>query len=146
MVPKRRGSKSLRYAVGYRRPPNATQFKPGQSGNPRGRPKGPRNIGAILREVIGQKIAVTEGGKTRRLPALEVMLRRLVNEAMRSDPKAMKLLLSLVERYSESPDPEVHPDQLLADDQAILKEFLAGAVPQAADRAAETNDGDPDAA
>jgi hypothetical protein len=89
---------------------------------------------------------VTEGGKTRRLPALEVMLRRLVNEAMRSEPKAMKLLLSLVERYSELPDLEVHPDQLLADDEAILKEFLAGAVPQAADRTADTNDGEPDAA
>jgi hypothetical protein len=87
---------------------------------------------------------VTEGGKTRRLQALEVMLRRLVNEAMRSDPKAMKLLLSLVERYGESPDLGVHLDQLLADDQAILKEFLEGAVPPAADRTAETGAGDPD--
>jgi hypothetical protein len=144
MVPKRRGSKSLKYAVGYGRPPKATQFKPGQSGNARGRPKGPRTIGAILREVIGQKIVVTEGSKSRRLPVLEVMLRRLVNEAMRNDPKAMKLLISLVERYSESPDLEAHLDELLADDQAILKEFLEGAVPDAVDRTAETNDEGPD--
>jgi Family of unknown function (DUF5681) len=144
MVPKRRGSKSLKYAVGYGRPPKATQFKPGQSGNARGRPKGPRTIGAILREVIGQKIAVNEGSKTRRLPMLEVMLRRLANEAMRNDPKARKLLISLVERYSESPDPEAHLDELLADDQAILREFLEGAVPDAADRTGETNDGEPD--
>jgi hypothetical protein len=50
----------------------------------------------------------------------------------------------LVERYSESPDLEVHLDQLLADDRAILKEFLAGAVPQTAERTADTNDGEPD--
>jgi hypothetical protein len=99
--------------IRYGEPPKATQFKPGQSGNPRGRPKGSRTISAILREVIGQKIAVTEGGKTRRLQALEVM-RRLVNEAMRSDPKAIKLLLSLVERYGESSDLAPHLDQLLA--------------------------------
>jgi hypothetical protein len=144
MVPKRRGSKSLKYAVGYGRPPKATQFKPGQSGNARGRPRGPRTIGAILREVIGQKIPVTEGSKARRLPVLEVMLRRLVNEAMKNDPKAMKLLISLVERYSEAPDLEAHLDQLLADDQAILEEYLEGALPDAADRTPETNDGEPD--
>jgi hypothetical protein len=87
---------------------------------------------------------VIEGRKTRRLPVLEVMLRRLVNEAMRGDQKAMKLLISLVERYRESPDLEAELDQLLADDRAILKEFLEGTVPDATDRTAETNDGEPD--
>jgi Family of unknown function (DUF5681) len=125
-VTKRRGSKTHRYAVGYGRPPKETQFKPGRSGNPKGRPKGPRSIGAILREAIGQKVPVAEGGRTRRLPALEVMLRRLVNEAMRSDPKAIKLLLSLVERYTESTELEPHLDELLADDQEILRQFLKG--------------------
>ena len=42
-----------------------------------------------------QKIPVTENGKTRRIPVLEVMLRRLANDAMRSDPGAVKLLLAL---------------------------------------------------
>ena len=65
-------------------------------------------------------------GKTRRLPALEVMLRRLVNEAMRSDPKAIKLLLSLVERYTESTELEPNLDELLADDQEILRQFSKG--------------------
>jgi Family of unknown function (DUF5681) len=126
-VPKRGGSKTHRHAVGYGRPPKKTQFKPGRSGNPRGRPKGPRSIGAILREAIGQKIPVAEGGKTRRLPALEVLFRRLVNEALRSDPKAIKLLLSLVERYAESTELEPQLEELLADDQAILRQFLKGA-------------------
>ncbi len=74
------------HVVGYGRPPKATQFKKGKSGNPKGRPKGSRPIGAVLQEILGQRIAVTENGKTRRLPALEVMLRRLANDAMRNEP------------------------------------------------------------
>lgn len=112
------------YKVGYRNPPKATQFKPGQSGNPRGRPKGIRPVGALLQDIIHQKVAVTEGGKTRRIPALEVMLRRLANDAMRSDQKAIKLLLSLVDRYAESPEAALQLRGLLDEDEAILAQYL----------------------
>jgi len=120
----RRGSCSADYAVGYGRPPRATQFASGKSGNPRGRPKGSRTVGAILQDILRQKIAVTENGKTRRLAALEVMLRRLVNDAMRSDAKAMKLLLALVERYAETTEAKVQLGELLAEDQTILAQYL----------------------
>ena len=92
------------YAVGYRRPPKASQFTAGKSGNPRGRPKGSRPVGAVLQDIMQQKVAVTENGKTRRIPTLEVMLRRLANVALRSDPRAVKLLLALIDRYSDSPE------------------------------------------
>ena len=42
--------------VGYGRPPKATRFTPGKSGNPRGRPKGSRSVGAILKGVMSQKV------------------------------------------------------------------------------------------
>ncbi|WP_424360184.1 DUF5681 domain-containing protein [Methylocystis parvus] len=60
------------YAVGYGRPPEHTRFQPGQSGNRNGRPKGSRPIGAVLQDVLQQKIPVTENGKTRRMTTLEV--------------------------------------------------------------------------
>jgi hypothetical protein len=69
--------------VGYGRPPKATQFAAGKRGNPKGRPKGSRTVGAILQDILSQKIAVTENGKTRRIPTLEAMFRRLVNDAIR---------------------------------------------------------------
>jgi hypothetical protein len=47
---KRIRSKSSPYKVGYGRPPKATQFKPGKSGNPKGRPKGPKSVGAVLQD------------------------------------------------------------------------------------------------
>jgi len=121
---KRRGSGSADYSVGYGRPPKETRFTAGKSGNPRGRPKGSRTIGAVLRDIIQQKIAVTENGKTRRLPALEVMLRRLVNDAMRSDAKATKLLLSLVDRYAETTEAKDQLGELLAEDREILAQYL----------------------
>jgi Family of unknown function (DUF5681) len=103
-MPDRKNSGTSDYVVGHRRPPKATQFAAGKSGNPKGRPKGSRSVGAVLKDILQQKIAVTENGKTRRIPALEVMLRRLANDAMRSDPNARRLLLSLIDRYSDSPD------------------------------------------
>ena len=74
------------YEVGYRRPPKATQFAVGNKANPAGRPKGSRSVGAVLQDIMRQKIVVTENGKTRRIATLEIILRRLANEAMRSDP------------------------------------------------------------
>jgi hypothetical protein len=112
------------YAVGYRRPPKASQFMPGKSGNPMGRPKGSRPVGAILQDIIRQKVTVTENGRTRRIAAIEVMFRRLANDAMRSDPRAIKLLLSLVDRYADSSETAVQLGEVLAEDQAILARYL----------------------
>ena len=111
------------YDVGYGRPPKATKFPPGKSGNPKGRPKGSRPVGKVLQDIIQQKVVVTEGGRTRRIPALEVMLRRLANDAMRSDQKAIKLLLSLIDRYAESAETVVQFRDLLAEDEAILAQY-----------------------
>jgi hypothetical protein len=127
-MPDRKSSGTPDYDVGYRRPPKATRFTAGKSGNPKGRPKGSRSIGAILQTIIRQKISVTENGKTRRMSALEVMFRRLVNDAMRSDARALKLLLSLVDRYGDSPEAALHLDDVLAEDREILAQYLQEAA------------------
>lgn len=112
------------YAVGYGRPPKETQFKPGKSGNPKDRPKGSRPVGAILQEIIGRKVSVSEDGKTRKISVIEVMLRRLANDAMRADQNAIKLLLSLVDRYAEEPQAVLQIAELLAEDREILAQYL----------------------
>lgn len=123
-MPERKGADSTAYEVGYGRPPKERQFTAGKSGNPRGRPKGSRTVGAVLTDIIQQKIAVTENGRTRRIPMLEVMLRRLANDAMRSDARAMKLLVALIDRYAGSPQISIQLADVLAEDQAILAQYL----------------------
>jgi hypothetical protein len=133
---KRNAAPPSDYAVGYGRPPKETRFPPGTSGNPKGRRKGSRSVGAILKDIIEQKIAVTENGKTRQMPALEVMLRRLVNDSVRGDAKAMKMLLSFVDRYAETAESKVQLGELLAEDQTILAQYLPELEP------AKKGDGD----
>jgi Family of unknown function (DUF5681) len=109
--------------VGYGRPPKATRFAPGTSGNPRGRPKGSRSVGAILKGIMSQKVLVSEGGRMRRLPRLEVMLLRLANDAARGDPRAMKLALELSDRYGQPIEGGVQSEELSADDLQILAAY-----------------------
>ena len=54
------------YEIGYGKPPKQTRFKPGQSGNPRGRPSGTRNLRTDLAEELAERIAISEGGRRQR--------------------------------------------------------------------------------
>jgi hypothetical protein len=130
-------------AVGYGRPPRHTRFQPGCSGNPKGRPKGSRSVGAILQDVMSQKIAVTEQGKTRRMPVIEAMLRRLLDDALRGEEKALKLLLSLVERYGDPSDAAVALDDLLAEDAALLARYLPQKASAVSDASLQSDDPGP---
>ena len=56
------------------------------------------------------------------------MFRRLVNDALRRDATALKLLLPLIDRYAASPETELHLGELLAEDRAILSQYLREAA------------------
>jgi hypothetical protein len=127
------GSKPNDYDVGYRRPPRACQFQPGTSGNPRGRRKGSRSVGAVLQSILSQKLTVAERGRTRRVTRLEIMLLQLANDAARGDPRAMKLLLELNDRYGQPTDGDVQSEELSADDLEILAAYSAQALDSRAD-------------
>jgi hypothetical protein len=124
-----RGRKSSDYEVGFGRPPIATRFAAGNRANPNGRPRGSRSVGAILQDIMRQKIAVSEHGKTRRISTLEGTLRRLANDAIRGDLASVKLLISLVDRYADSTVVASHLNDLLAEDRAILARYLADLPP-----------------
>lgn len=81
--------------VGYGRPPVATQFKPGQSGNPKGRPKGSKNMLTLLMEELDQKVTVTSDGRTQRMSKRRVAVRQQVDRAVKGDPKAFAALMKL---------------------------------------------------
>jgi hypothetical protein len=83
--------------VGYRRPPVATRFRPGQSGNPRGRPKGARNLSSVVAAALGERVAVNENGRRMRITKLEAAVKQLVNRAASGEARATQLLIQLVQ-------------------------------------------------
>lgn len=76
------------YDVGYGKPPTHSQFKPGQSGNPRGRPSGSKSLSTLLRKALNERIEVNKGGKRLKRTKLDVAIEQLVNKAAGGDLKA----------------------------------------------------------
>ena len=85
------------YEVGYGKPPQNTRFKPGQSGNPKGKPRGAKNLATIVDNATKEKVVVTENGKRRAVSKLELVIKQLVNKAALGDQKATMQLLPLVQ-------------------------------------------------
>src|SRR4249919_1645514 len=75
------------YAIGRSRPPVHSRFKPGQSGNPKGRRKGARNKRAVVEQALNKRITIREDGRKRSLSKFEVLVLTMVNKAMRGDVK-----------------------------------------------------------
>jgi hypothetical protein len=97
------------YEVGYGKPPQHSRFRKGQCGNPRGRPKGSKNLATIVGEALDQKVVVNEGGRRRKITKREAVITQLVNRSAQADLKATQMLLGLmheIERRSETASAE----------------------------------------
>lgn len=114
------------YDVGYRKPPRAGQFKPGQSGNPKGRKKGSRGLKTDLRAELLSKVPVTENGKTKQLTKQQLVLKALVTKAAKGDTKAAAQVLSMTMQMFGIEDERVGKSQISAADEALLADYVAG--------------------
>lgn len=83
------------YEIGYKKPPAATRFKKGTSGNPKGRPKGAKNYSTIVEETLDEPVAVTESGKRRYISKRHAMYKQQVNKAVSGDTKAFAAVQKL---------------------------------------------------
>jgi hypothetical protein len=111
------------HTVGYKRPPRHTQFKPGQSGNPKGRPKGTKNLRTDLGEELAEKITVTEGGQQLFISKQRAMLKSLMARSIKGETAAARALINLIVGL-EMVDVQDKPSEPLAsDDLEILAEF-----------------------
>jgi hypothetical protein len=109
--------------VGFGKPPKASQFRKGTSGNPKGRPKGRRNLATVLERALKEKVVINENGVRRTVTKLEAAVKQLVNQAASGDLSAMRQLSALAglveDEQLASPTREL--DQ---DDQKVMENVL----------------------
>jgi len=89
------------YEIGYGKPPKHSQIQKGQSGNPKGRPKKPKNLAALILKIFGEKVVVRTPGGTHSMTKLEAALVQLINKALGGDPRALREAIRLREKVQE---------------------------------------------
>lgn len=106
--------------VGYKRPPKESRWKKGQSGNPKGRPPGHRNLAAALSAILNEDTSATVDGEERRMTRLEAVTRRLVDEAAAGDPRLIKELFAEIHKNESKAEREASAQPLEEMDREVM--------------------------
>ena len=128
------------YSVGYKKTPVATRFKPGQCGNPKGRPKGARNLTTVLESEINALIPYIENGKRKKMTKLGASVRQAVNKAAGGDLRALLIILNEIRlregkmksfrtTAEQSADQKLMPPLTIENAASTYREVLKNAQP-----------------
>jgi Family of unknown function (DUF5681) len=107
--------------VGYGKPPVHSRFRKGCSGNPKGRPKGTKNLRTDLTEVLQERITVTEGDRKVRMSKQRAIVMTLVAKTLKGDARSATTLLNTMARalgFADTADDVEQP--LDANEQELL--------------------------
>lgn len=110
--------------IGYGRPPKHTQFRPGQSGNPKGRPKGSKNLMKIVEELAKENVVIRQNGRRRTIDGKEAVLRSLFLKALDRDSRAIDAMLKLFSDQEAQADVRAAVRSLAGDEKAILRDLI----------------------
>ena len=117
--------------AGYGKPPRHSRFKKGQSGNPKGRPRGSRNFSTDLKETLEKLIRITDHGKPRTVSTQLAALMRLREQALGGDARALDRLLEYARLYNDDDEMAEAAIRLSATDTEILEARDAKVLRQA---------------
>ena len=110
--------------LGYRQPPVATRFRAGRSGNPRGRPKKERALGAMVARAFAEQCVVVENKVSTRMTKLEATLKQFANKAAKGDYQAAKFLLALHPGAKGGDAPPPDAETLSEADDLVIKDLV----------------------
>jgi len=104
------------YKVGYGKPPRHSKWKPGQSGNPKGKPKGRKNMRTILSDVLESMVTITENGKSRRVKFLQALAHQMAAKALNGSPRDQIAILKAINDYiPEALNEPEYPKQIVVE-------------------------------
>jgi hypothetical protein len=112
------------FEVGKGRPPQSTRWKPGQSGNRNGRPKGAKSAALLAYAALKRKMTVTINGARRRMTVAEVAYRQIADKAVAGDQKALAFLLMLANNLNPSDAGATDGTISTEQDLAIIADYL----------------------
>src|SRR6516225_3957502 len=113
------------YEVGYGKPPRHTQFEKGQSGNPRGRPSGSKNLATLVNEALNETVIVVENGRRRTIPQREAFAKQVVNRSTKADWRAAKILLDIAPDVESQSALETVESSFSAEDDKVIEQIKA---------------------
>lgn len=114
----------LPYEVGYRKPPQSGQFAKGKSGNPKGRPKGSKNLASVVLRESRQSVLVKGPRGSRKLTKLEASVMQLGNKSAQGDLRAQREFFALIQRSEESTNSDAAPLTFHEMDQQAMESIL----------------------
>ena len=117
--------------AGYGKPPRHSRFKKGQSGNPKGRPRGSRNFSTDVKATLEEPIRVTHHGKAQTVSTQHAALMRLREKALSGDARALDSLIELARLYNDDDEMAEAAIRLSAADAEILEARDAKVLRQA---------------
>ena len=117
--------KQRNYEVGYGKPPRHTRFTKGQSGNPRGRARGAKNLKTLLIDTLNELVVVAENGRRRTINKRHAFIKQIVNHALKGDWRAAKLLLDMLHDTDGGSEPETAESSFGAADEKVIEQLKA---------------------
>jgi hypothetical protein len=109
------------YEVGYGKPPKSGQFPKGKSGNPKGRPKGSKNLASIVLRESRQPVRVTGPRGTRTVTKLEATVMQIGTKAAQGEFRARREFIPMVERAEEAVSADSAPRVVHELDQRVMQ-------------------------